>query len=143
MEAHTPLTITTPITTLNKREKKALKKKNESLAKAALVANGETSEIFNPFKKKPTSIVFRADYREDWCERTNFEVCDAAKGPEKYADDKGNDYTHVYSYNKVMSLNDRKGISKILNRTNYRLLAWYFGPDKTRISGLKNFALIY
>lgn len=42
-----------------------------------------------------------------------------------------------------MSLKDRRGISKILNRTNYRLLAWYFGPDKTRLSGLKNFALIY
>ena len=59
-------------------------------------------------------------------------MCDAAKGPEKYLDDENKDFTHIYSYNKVMSAKDRRGISKILNKTNYRLLAWYFGPDKTR-----------
>ena len=42
-----------------------------------------------------------------------------------------------------MSLKDRLGISKILNRTNYRLLAWYFGPEKSKQSGLKHFRLVH
>lgn len=73
---------------MNKRDQKALDKKNESLTKAALQVSTETSETTNnPFKKKNSTIVLKADYRDDWCERTSFEVCDAAKGPEKYADD--------------------------------------------------------
>jgi len=51
---------------------------------------------------------------------------------EKYAFADGKDFTHIYSYNKVMSKNDCKGISEILNRTNFRILAWYFNPDKTK-----------
>ncbi len=73
----------------------------------------------------------------------SFEICDAAKYMEKYADEEGKDFTHIYSYNKVMSQKDRIGISEILNRTNFRLLAWYFGPEKTRSSGLKHFKLVH
>ena len=84
-----------------------------------------------------------SDFREDWCDRTDFEVCDAAKLMERYVYDDETDYTHIYSYNKVMSFNDRRGISKILNKTNFRILAWYFDPKKTANSGLKNVELIY
>lgn len=70
-------------------------------------------------------------------------MVDAAKRMEKYADEEGKDITHIYSYNKVMSHKDRRGISEILNRTNYRVLAWYFNPDSTRLSGLKHFKLIH
>jgi hypothetical protein len=70
-------------------------------------------------------------------------VCDAAKYLEKYADSEGKDYTHIYSYNKVMSEKDSRGICEILNRTNFRILAWYFGPDKTRLSGLRHFEQVY
>ena len=41
-----------------------------------------------------------------------------------------------------MSVQDRIGICKILNRTNYRVLAWYFGPDDTIKSGLTNFKFV-
>jgi hypothetical protein len=74
----------------------------------------------------------KANYRSDWIERTEFEICDAAKYLESYAFSEGKDFTHIYSYNKVMSKKDCSGISEILNRTNFRILAWYFGPDKTR-----------
>jgi hypothetical protein len=70
-------------------------------------------------------------------------MVDAAKRMEKYVDAEGKDITHIYSYNKVMSLKDRRGISEILNRTNYRVLVWYFNPDHTRLSGLKHYRLIY
>lgn len=42
-----------------------------------------------------------------------------------------------------MSTKDTLGISQILNRTNYRLLAWYFGPEKSKNSGLKHFRLVH
>jgi hypothetical protein len=41
-----------------------------------------------------------------------------------------------------MSAQDRLGICKILNRTNFRVLAWYFGPDETSKSGLTNFKFV-
>ncbi len=71
-----------------------------------------------------------------------FEIVDAAKGTKRYVDSKGKDITHIYSYNKVMSVNDREAICKILNKTDYRVLAWYFGPDDTKKSGLTNFRFV-
>ena len=41
-----------------------------------------------------------------------------------------------------MSIKDRQGICEILNKTDYRVLAWYFGPDDTRKAGLKDFKFI-
>lgn len=48
---------------------------------------------------------------------THFAVVDAAKSQTSYVDEAGNDITHIYSYNKVMSIADRQGICEILNRT--------------------------
>jgi DNA-directed RNA polymerase subunit F len=75
----------------------------------------------------------RALYIDDWYNRTDFEVLDAAVANKivKYLDRDNKDFTHIYSYNKVMSYEDRRGICKILNRTNYKILAWYFGPKDT------------
>jgi hypothetical protein len=42
-----------------------------------------------------------------------------------------------------MSQDDRKSISKILNRTNYKIMAWYFGPRDSAKSGLKRVKLAY
>jgi hypothetical protein len=44
-----------------------------------------------------------------WVNLVNFSVVDAAKG-KKYTDENEVDITHIYSYNKVMSLADRKAI---------------------------------
>jgi len=38
-----------------------------------------------------------------------------------------------------MSVEDRAGIAKILNKTNYRVLAWYFNPYDTERCGLRDF----
>lgn len=72
-----------------------------------------------------------AKFRENWFECVNFEICDAAAKINKYVDSRGHDMSHIYSYNKVMSLRDRKDIAKILNRTNFKLLAWYFNPRES------------
>jgi hypothetical protein len=42
-----------------------------------------------------------------------------------------------------MSLADRRDISKILNRTNFKLMAWYFGPRESAQCGLKRVRLAY
>jgi len=42
-----------------------------------------------------------------------------------------------------MSIDDRRGISKILNRTNFRLMAWYFSPRESAMTGLKNVKLAH
>ena len=41
-----------------------------------------------------------------------------------------------------MSDEDLKDICKILNRTNWRVLAWYFDKDTTRACGLKHFGYL-
>ena len=84
-----------------------------------------------------------AHYHEDWYSCVNFKFEDAAQQSDKYVDSEGKDITHIYSYNKVMSIQDRRDISKILNRTNFKLMAWYFGPRDSAASGLKRFRLAY
>jgi hypothetical protein len=42
-----------------------------------------------------------------------------------------------------MSKKDCSAISEILNRTNFRILAWYLNPVKTMQTGLKHFELIH
>ena len=81
-------------------------------------------------------------YTDSWPDLVDFEMCDAAKLPERYCDPDGRDYTHIYSYNKVMSPKDIEGIATILNRTNYRILAWYFNPRVTESSGLRDFVTL-
>jgi hypothetical protein len=82
-------------------------------------------------QKKQTSYPLVAKFTSTWYDRVSFQVCDAAKYMEKYRDSFGNDISHIYSYNKVMSPDDRREISKILNRTNFKIMAWYFGPRES------------
>jgi len=42
-----------------------------------------------------------------------------------------------------MSKEDRKHISKILNQTNFKIMAWYFGPKDSAQSGLKRVKLVH
>ncbi len=54
-------------------------------------------------RKTNNQQLLNAYFKADWIQRVDFEICDAAKYLEKYADPQGNDYSHIYSYNKVMS----------------------------------------
>ena len=60
-----------------------------------------------------------------------------------YVDRDGNHITHIYSYNKVMSIKDRRGITKKLNRTNFQVMAWYFSPRDSANCGLKSVKLAH
>jgi len=56
------------------------------------------------------------NFKDDWYKRTSFELVDAAKvSGYRHAD--GVDFTHIYSYNKVMSESDLKGICESMNKT--------------------------
>jgi hypothetical protein len=67
-----------------------------------------------------------------------FQQVDAAKFKKSYTDADGKDITHIYSYNKVMSPEDAKSICETLNRTDFRVLAWYMSPENSKKAGLKN-----
>ena len=84
----------------------------------------------------------QAVYKDNWLELVDFRLCDAAKPEERYVDNNGRDITHIYSYNKVMGKESMEGISSILNRTNWKILAWYFGPEASAKFGLKNFSIL-
>jgi hypothetical protein len=51
-------------------------------------------------------------------------------------------FTHIYSYNKLMSDVCRKKISKVLNNTNWKVLAWYSNELQTKKSGLKKYFFV-
>ena len=91
------------------------------------------------FKNRPD---FSPTYTNDWTHLLAFECCDAAKPLERYEDNCGRPISHIYSYNKVMSRKDRAGIAKTLNKTNYKILAWYFDPKETARCGLRDVKLL-
>lgn len=42
--------------------------------------------------------------KKNWIDLVSFQLLDAAKDMKKYVDNSGTDITHIYSYNKVMSV---------------------------------------
>jgi hypothetical protein len=79
-------------------------------------------------------------FNESWYNLTSFEQKDATL--DKFYCVSSHDkthFTHIYSYNKLMNKECRSKIAKILNRTNFKVLAWYSNPIQTKNAGLKNF----
>jgi hypothetical protein len=79
-------------------------------------------------------------YKDNWYNLTSFEQRDATL--DKFYCVSSHDqrhFTHIYSYNKLMNKECRSKIAKILNRTNFKVLAWYSNPIQTKNAGLKNF----
>jgi hypothetical protein len=96
-----------------------------------------TDEIL--LKELLTGLKFKLS--DNWYKRVSFVADDATK-PKVYANDLGIHYTHIYAYNKLMSKECRKKIAKVLNKTNFRVLAWYSNPKQTIKAGLKDFTLV-
>ena len=82
-------------------------------------------------------------YRHNWYDCVSFNLCDAAQDVEKYLHSYGKDITHIYSYNKIMSITDHKLIAETLNRTNFRILAWYIGVRDSCAAGLRKVKLVH
>ena len=86
---------------------------------------------------------FKSFYRHNWHDCVSFNLCDAAQDVEKYLDSFGNDITHIYSYNKIMTIPDHKKIAETLNRTNFKILGWYIGPSDSWRAGLRRVKLVH
>ena len=91
--------------------------------------------------KEVLSLLKFNQHEKIWYNKASFIAEDATKY-KSYINDLKQDYTHIYSYNKLMSKECRKKIAKILNNTQYKILAWYNNPKQTKNSGLKNFNLV-
>ena len=89
----------------------------------------------------------KATFNENWGEKVMFFQEDANIQREKYhtpeTSEKHSDYSHVYSYNKIMHRDTLVTICHALNNTDYKVLAWYFPPKYTYNCGLRNFKCIY
>lgn len=86
-----------------------------------------------------TDLKFKND--NDWYKLTSF-IAEDATIHSFFGYENKHHFTHIYAYNKLMSKECRQKIAKILNRTKFKILAWYSNPKQTKNSGLKNFALI-
>lgn len=82
-----------------------------------------------------------APYDEFWYKKTSFIAVDATTY-KFFANDNKQHYTHIYAYNKLMSKECRSKIAKILNKTKFKILAWYSNPKQTKKAGLKNFTFL-
>ena len=51
-------------------------------------------------------------------------------------------FTHIYSYNKLMGETCKEKICEILNKSDWKVLAWYTNEKQTRESGLENFKFV-
>ena len=109
---------------IQSKERTIAKDSNENVLQSVL--NKSTFTQFNPLFY--TNISFLSK--------------DATKDKAYLYQDTENDFTHIYSYNKLMSDVCRKKISAILNKTNWKILAWYSNENQTKKSGLKKYFLI-
>ena len=78
----------------------------------------------------------------DWHSKVGFD-CRDATNDSKFCNYENQDYTHIYSYNKVMTKQTLIDISSILNNTEFLVLVWYFKPSETKSFGLQNFTRVY
>lgn len=103
-------------------------------------ASSECVEDTNLLKQVLVDIKLNS-YKDNWYKLTSFAALDATK-VNNYSNDKKKHYTHIYAYNKLMSKECRSKIAKILNKTKFKVLAWYSNPKQTKKAGLKNFTFL-
>lgn len=91
---------------------------------------------------KEILVDFKFNYFGDWSEKLNFLQKDATKYKSFMNEDKKEHFSHIYAYNKLMSKECRCKIAKVLNKTKFKVLAWYSNPLQTKKAGLKNFTFL-
>jgi len=106
------------------------------------IVEDKINELANDTKVlKEILVDFKYYYIDDWAKKLVFVSEDATKC-KAYIADKKRHFSHIYSYNKLMSKECRSKIAKILNKTKFKVLAWYSNPKQTKKAGLKNFTFI-
>lgn len=103
----------------------------ENSSSIGFITNISNSDI----KTLLTSNKFTFD--KNWWSKISFECQDATKF-KSYSNEKNEHFTHIYTYNKIMGEESSSRIAKILNKTNFAVLAWYLTPKQSEKAGLKN-----
>lgn len=129
-------------------------KNKEKLIKDQLDDDGDGTaatpeDEIRTLKEVLVDLKFCSMDENSWATKVVFEAADATI-PKYYSTGdsfKNNGspdkhYTHIYSYNKLMNKECRSKIAKILNKTNYKVLAWYSNPKQTKKAGLKDFTFL-
>ena len=120
--------------------KKAVKQK-KSMEEADLEEDNTFVPLFPIEEMKAVMNGNVYFYRSDWVDQISF-ICEDATAFPMFTDLNGKHFTHIYSYNKLMAKSTRDKIVKVLNKTNFKILAWYSNPKVTKDSGLKNVELL-
>jgi len=141
---------------ISKDQEKLIKNPRESCEEIAEIPNNSfldeislkkasdenIKELANDTKMlKEVLVDFKYNYSDDWVKKLFFVSEDATKC-KAYMTEKKVHFTHIYSYNKLMSKECRSKIAKILNKTKFNVLAWYSNPKQTKKAGLKNFTFL-
>lgn len=92
-------------------------------------------------KETLLTLKFKYPFDQEWYTKASFELKDATSVKSYVNKDKVH-FTHIYSYNKLMSRECRSKMAMILNHSNFRVLAWYSNQKQTKKAGLKNFTFI-
>lgn len=90
---------------------------------------------------KAALVDLKCNYDSNWYNKTSFISQDATIN-KNFVNDKKEHFTHIYAYNKLMSKECRSKIAKILNKTKFKVLAWYSNPKQTKSAGLKYFTFL-
>lgn len=139
------------VTKMNKSKQeglyKELKEELENREKAYLKQRQVSSRngSYSPQESKLLQEVLTglkfSPYERNWGNLITFIKEDATKY-EYYHDEDKKHFTHIYAYNKLMSAECREKVASVLNKTNFKVLAWYSNPTQTLNAGLKNFYFI-
>ena len=90
---------------------------------------------------KEVLLLLSADplLKGEWASKVTFE-CGNAIDTEAFVHPYDeSSFTHIYSYNKLMSDKELIVISRILNKSDFKVLAWSKTPHQTEMSGLKDY----
>lgn len=119
-----------------------LKKENNQNGNLHSINDSQTQDIETKVMKECLfNIKFKYPFEDEWYKKASFELKDATKY-KAYTNKDNRHFTHIYSYNKLMSKECRSKIAHVLNHSNYKVLAWYNNPKQTKKSGLKNFTFL-
>lgn len=81
--------------------------------------------------------------RGEWTSKVVFEFGNASYLKSFVHPDDGSNFSHIYSYNKLMNEEELEVVSGILNNSEFKVLAWSKNKFQTENSGLKDCKLIY
>ena len=121
---------------------------NQSDTKTPDMKSTDNQSISNVQKYLQNKLTF-VPHNSDFYKQCSFLCNDATKykdyhfiSPFEVKDEKQHTFTHIYSYNKLMGDTCKEKICEILNKTDWKVLAWYTNERQTYQSGLENFQYV-